>query len=51
MLSLDKPALDWVKLAEGQGVEAVSCDTAEAFDTALARAIAANVPVLIEAVM
>ncbi len=51
MLSLDKPALDWVKLAEGQGVEAVSCDTAEAFDTALARAIAADVPVLIEAVM
>jgi acetolactate synthase I/II/III large subunit len=51
MLSLDQPALDWVKLAQGQGVEAVSCNTAEAFDAALASAMAADVPVLIEAVM
>lgn len=51
MLSLDKPTLDWVKLAQGQGVDAVSCDTAEAFDLALARAIASEGPVLIEAVM
>lgn len=51
MLSLDNPALDWVKLAQGQGVEAVSCDTAEAFDVAIARAIDSSVPVLIEAVM
>jgi acetolactate synthase I/II/III large subunit len=51
MLSLDNPTLDWVKLAQGQGVEAVSCDNAEAFDLALARAMESNVPVLIEAVM
>jgi acetolactate synthase I/II/III large subunit len=51
MLSLDKPTLDWVKLAEGQGVEAVSCTTAETFDLALARAMESDRPVLIEAVM
>jgi acetolactate synthase I/II/III large subunit len=51
MLSLDHPTLDWVKLAQGQGVEAVSCTTAEAFDIALARAMTSDVPVLIEAVM
>jgi acetolactate synthase I/II/III large subunit len=51
MLSLDKPTLDWVKLAQGQGVEAVSCTTAEAFDLALERAIASDRPVLIEAVI
>lgn len=51
MLSLDNPTLDWVKLAQGQGVEAVSCSTAEAFDLALERAMASDAPVLIEAVM
>jgi acetolactate synthase I/II/III large subunit len=51
MLSLNKPPLDWVKLAQGQGVEAVSCDTAEAFDLAMKRAMDSNGPVLIEAVM
>lgn len=51
MLSLDGPALDWVKLAEGHGVAAIRAETAEAFDEALARAIAMNEPVLIEAVI
>jgi acetolactate synthase I/II/III large subunit len=51
MLSLDNPTLDWVKLAQGQGVGAVSCATAEAFDVALARAMTNDGPVLIEAVM
>lgn len=51
MLSLDQPALDWVKLAQGQGVTAVRCDSAEAFDAALEQAIAAEEPVLIEAVL
>ena len=51
MLSLDDPAMDWVKLSEGFGVEAVRVDTAEAFDAAFARAVAMDVPVLIEAVM
>lgn len=51
MLSLDNPALDWVKLAQGQGVKAISCESAEAFDLAMARAMASDGPVLIEAVM
>jgi acetolactate synthase-1/2/3 large subunit len=51
MLSLDDPAMDWVKLAEGFGVEAVRVDTAEAFESAFARAVAMDVPVLIEAVL
>ncbi len=51
MLSLDNPTLDWVRLAQGQGVEAVSCATAEAFDVVLARAMTSDGPVLIEAVM
>jgi acetolactate synthase-1/2/3 large subunit len=51
MLSLDHPALDWVKLAEGQGVKGIACDTAEAFDAALEQAIAAEEPVLIEALV
>lgn len=51
MLSLDDPALDWVKLAQGHGIEAVRASTAEDFDAALARAIAMDRPVLVEAVL
>jgi acetolactate synthase-1/2/3 large subunit len=51
MLSLEDPAMDWVKLSEGFGVEAVRVETAEAFDAAFARAVAMDVPVLIEAVL
>jgi acetolactate synthase-1/2/3 large subunit len=51
MLSLDNPVLDWVQLAQGHGVTAVRADTAEAFDDALARALAMDEPVLIEAVV
>jgi acetolactate synthase I/II/III large subunit len=51
MLSLNDPVIDWVKLAEGQGVRGVRCDTAEAFDEHLQAAIAAHEPVLIEAVV
>ncbi|MEN9874347.1 MAG: hypothetical protein RL186_1244 [Pseudomonadota bacterium] len=51
MLSLDQPPLDWVKLAQGHGVEAVSCTSAEAFDAALQSALIAQKPILIEAVM
>jgi acetolactate synthase-1/2/3 large subunit len=39
MLDLTRPDLDFVKLAEGMGVEAVACDTAEAFTDALRSAI------------
>ncbi len=49
MLSLGEPAIDWVKLAEGMGVAAESADTAEAFDAALARAMARRGPRLIAA--
>lgn len=51
MLSLDNPSLDWVKLAEGQGVKAISVNTSESFDEALEMAFAANEPILIEAVV
>ena len=49
LLSLDDPALDWVSLARGMGVEAVRCDTAEAFDVAFRDAMAQRGPRLIEA--
>ncbi len=51
MLSIDAPTLDWVKLAEGQGVKAISVKTSEEFDAALSDAILANEPILIEAVV
>jgi acetolactate synthase I/II/III large subunit len=51
MLSLDNPVIDWVKLAEGQGVRGIRCETAEDFDAALEAAVAASEPVLIEAVI
>jgi acetolactate synthase-1/2/3 large subunit len=51
MLNLDQPALDWVKMAEGMGVEAVRAETAEAFSDALKAALARPGPFLIEAVI
>jgi acetolactate synthase-1/2/3 large subunit len=51
MLSLDNPAVDWVKLAEAQGVPAARCTTAEDFDRHFARMIAQPGPKLIEAVI
>ena len=51
MLNLDQPALDWVKMAEGLGVEAVRAETAEAFCDALKAALARPGPFLIEAVL
>jgi acetolactate synthase I/II/III large subunit len=51
MLSLDNPAIDWVMLAQAQGVPAVRCDTAEQFDLELARMLALGGPGLIEAVV
>ena len=50
MLDLDEPALDWVQLAEGMGVEAARADSAEAFvRPAEARRSAGRGPFLIEA--
>jgi acetolactate synthase I/II/III large subunit len=51
LLSLGEPAIDWVSLARGLGVAARRCETAEAFDTAFARAMAEPGPHFIEAVI
>ncbi len=50
MLSLDNPPIDWVKLAEAQGVTAARCERAEDFDTMCARMLAMKGPMLIEAI-
>jgi acetolactate synthase-1/2/3 large subunit len=51
MLDLHDPSLDWVKLAEGMGVEAVRAETNEQFAGAFASAMRARGPRLIEAVL
>lgn len=51
LLDLSEPKLDWVSLAQGFGVPAVRVADAEGFDKALARAIAADGPSFIEAVL
>ena len=49
MLSLADPSLDWVKLAEGQGVAAFRATDSAQFDAILRDALVADGPVLIEA--
>jgi len=51
MLSLDRPALDWVSLARGMGVEGRAVTSAEEFSAALGAAVAERGPRLIEVVM
>ena len=51
MLDLRRPDLDWVKLAEGQGVEAARAATADEFIALFRRAIDRSGPFLIEAVL
>ncbi|MGO4716705.1 acetolactate synthase large subunit [Bradyrhizobium sp. 2TAF24] len=51
MLNIDRPALDWVALAKGMGVEGRAVRTAEEFNAALADANAQNGPRLIEVVL
>ena len=51
MMDLSRPDLDWVAMATGMGVDAVRAETAEAFNDALARALANPGPNLIEAVI
>lgn len=51
MLDLDDPALDWVKMAEGMGVEAARAETAERFADLLAVALRRPGPFLIEALL
>ncbi len=51
MLSLNRPDLDWVKLANGMGVPATRATSAEEFNAQLARSLAAPGPGLIEVVL
>ena len=49
MLTLDHPAVDWVSLARGMGVEAVRAETAGALESALTESSRRRGPFLIEA--
>ncbi len=51
MLDLGDPALDWVRLAGGMGVEAVCVETVEEFSAAFRSAMAQRGPRLIEVVL
>ena len=51
MLNLDKPAIDWVHLAKGMGVEGVRVSTMEEFARALKAGVANRGPFLIEVVL
>jgi acetolactate synthase I/II/III large subunit len=51
MLDIDNPALDWVAIAQGMGVEAARADSSERFNQLLAAALATHTPFLIEAVI
>lgn len=51
MLSLDRPALDWVALARGHGVAGVQVATAEALVKALRDGFASGAPCVIEALL
>lgn len=47
MIDLDKPDLDWVRLAEGMGVPATKADSLDAFNAAFAAALKEDGPSLI----
>lgn len=51
MLDLSRPDLDWVKIANGMGVEAVRVESPAAFEDAFASAMSQRGPRLIEAVV
>ena len=51
MLSLERPALDWVSLARGHGVPGIRVESAEALVKALRDGFASHAPCLIEAVL
>jgi acetolactate synthase-1/2/3 large subunit len=51
MLTLDRPDLDWVHLAQGMGVPGERVDSLQGLAAALQKALATPGPVLIEAVM
>ncbi len=49
MFDLDRPEIDWVKMSESMGVEALRAQTAEEFNRALAAGFETSGPFLIEA--
>jgi thiamine pyrophosphate-dependent acetolactate synthase large subunit-like protein len=49
LLHIGNPSLDWVKIAEGQGVAATTATTAEEFHKQFETAMGAKGPNLIEA--
>jgi acetolactate synthase-1/2/3 large subunit len=49
LLDLGEPKIDFVAVARGLGLPAVRCETAEAFETAFAGAMAQRGPMFIEA--
>jgi acetolactate synthase-1/2/3 large subunit len=51
MLNLDDPAIDWVKLANGAGVEAARASDAKQFSQLLQSALSRRGPFLIEALI
>jgi acetolactate synthase-1/2/3 large subunit len=51
MLSLDRPAIDWVRLAQGLGVDARRVETVEDFSRIFQAGLAADGPFLIEVVL
>ena len=51
MFDLSNPHIDWVRLAESQGVPGARAATCEEFDAALQRGLAEGGPYLIEAVL
>ena len=51
MLSLDRPTIDWVNLANGMGVEAERVETADALCDAFERGLAVKGPYLVEIVI
>jgi len=51
LFDLHDPTLDWVKLAEGLGVEAARAETTEQFADLFASAMKTHGPRLIEAVI
>jgi acetolactate synthase-1/2/3 large subunit len=51
MLSLDNPALDWVSLARGMGVEAVKAETPDALVKSIRAGLSMKGPFLIEVVI
>ena len=51
LMELTDPTLDWIKLAEGHGVEAARAESMERFDEIFRSALSRKGPMLIELVI